>query len=267
MTDVPFIFGAVAATGLPGPVLLDLMGVLGHRESAVRNNLVKLTEMGQISATRQGRMSMYRLTGALEKYRAVAGAEPPPWNGSFSCLLYDVPERHRSARDRLRHSALMVGYGILRPGVLIAAEDRWPQIEAVVADLPAAGWVHRTTLTPASTAEAQELAVRAWDLTRIADAYRRAVSTAAKEPLPDVGPELVQHWRRLYDVFLAAQLEDPHLPTELLPDDWRRHHFLRVLQQVNATIGGLVVPYLRERAARLDPHGLAEFYDPLTVPQ
>lgn len=262
MTDVPFVFGGISATALTGPVLLEMLAHLGHRESAARNILVRLQEMGQISSHRHGRLAVYRLGHAMNKYRAVAGADPGPWCGRFCCVIYDVPERDRQVRDRLRHTAAAAGFGTLRPGVLIAPTDRWSSIEHLFRDISPRSWIQTTTLVPTDLDEARTMTERAWDLDSLAGSYRRATHIAHHDRSRDPGWDLFLQWRRLYDVFLDAQLADPDLPVELLPSDWPRAEFLKAQRDVNTGIGIGVVPFLRDRAAKLDPGGLCEFYEP-----
>ena len=79
---------------------------------------------------------------------------------------------------------------------------------------------------------------------------------------PSIEPTwaLLVPWRDLYDVFFAAQLQDPHLPAALLPADWPADRFTAAQAEVNSRIGNALQPWLRERADTADPIGANVYY-------
>src|SRR5699024_9226800 len=116
--DVPFLFGALGASAVTGPVLVRLLSELGVHESAARNLLVRMRNMGFLEVERSGRMAIYRINAEFtHRYRQVEGtAAAPIWQGRFDGIVYSIPEKFRRLRDRLHHTALAAGYGQLRSG-------------------------------------------------------------------------------------------------------------------------------------------------------
>ena len=261
--DVPFLLGAIGAHALTGPALVTLLGGLGRGESAARNLLTRMRDLKVLDVETQGRTNVYRLAGSsMSRYREVEGTSAPPvWTGSFAALVHQVPESQRTLRDRLLHQAHNAGYGQLRAGVLIAPSDRWDRLRMDESEFSGEAWIHRTTITPRSLDQAVAMSRTAWNLPELERAYARALARCADVPAA-VEPSwaLLVFWRELYDVFFAAQLQDPHLPAPLLPADWPADRFTAAQAEVNARIGNALQPWLRERADAADPIGANDYY-------
>lgn len=263
-TDVPFLMGAIGASALSGPALVDLLQQLGRNESAARNLLTRMSALGALDVHPQGRINTYRLTpSSTARYQEVEGtSDQNSWSGDFHTLIYHVPETQRVLRDRVLHVGQHAGYGILRPGVLIAAGDRWERLRLADDEFDGDAWIWRVTLTPKSLADARDIARNAWNLAALAASYRAALLACSNvPPITTPGSEALIGWRDLYGSFLEAQLKDPQLPHALLPSDWPASRFQEAQKNVNLLIGAVLQPYLRERAIRLDPSGVNVFYD------
>ena len=268
--DVPFLLGALGAGALTGPALVALLVGLGRGESASRNLLTRMRDLGTLDAETVGRTNVYRLArSSTDRYREVEGTSARAvWSGSFHALLYDVPEAQRSLRDRLQHAARSAGYGQLRAGVLIAADDRWTRMRLTEERFAGEAWIHRVALTPPDVGEAREMARTAWDLDGLAGRYRRALERCAAVPeAVEPGWALLRSWRELYDVFFAAQLEDPHLPADLLPASWPAARFAAAQAEVNARIGTVLLPFLRAEADARDAVDGNAYYPPPWIDQ
>ena len=144
---VCFAFGAAQVQpgdAIAGPVLLRLLADLGVSGPAARSLLLRMRREGWLTSERAGRQARYRLAPVLfagqDRVERQLRGDRPAWNGSFSGVLYTVPERFRPYRDRLRRSALLLGYVTLRPGLLVATTDRYDELVALLpADWPAPG--------------------------------------------------------------------------------------------------------------------------------
>lgn len=259
MLDVPFLMGATGARSLPGPALVLLLGGLGRGDSAARNLLTRMVEFGALEASKHGRSNVFRLAASsAERYDEVEGtAAEPVWEGSFQSILYSVPEASRTLRDRVLHTATAAGFGLLRPGVLLAVGDRAARLNLTPSDMSEDSWLEIGTLTPSSTAQARRLAWRAWRLPELAASYTEATSLC-RQTIADVpqGWAGLVAWRDIYSLCLAAQLADPHLPAELLPERWPLAEFVTAQADMNRVLGGAVQPFLREQLARECPEAL-----------
>lgn len=263
--DVPFLLGAVGASALTGPALIALLQGLGRQESAARNLVTRMRDLGAIDSQSKGRVNLYRIApSSLSRYREVEGTSGvPTWEGRFSAIFYQVPEQQRTLRDRLLHITHTAGYGSLRAGVLIAPNDRWERLRLTMPEFTGDSWIYRTVVTPTSARDARSMASKAWRLDEINALYRAALERCTVIPAALApGWTSLRLWRDLYTDFLAAQLEDPHLPTELLPTGWLGEQFAAAQTAVNTRLGNVLLPFLREHASAGDPDDLNEYHAP-----
>jgi len=116
-------------------------------------------------------------------------------------------------------------------------------------------------MTPFSLDQAVAISRMAWNLSELERAYAHALARCVDVPaiVEPTWASLVL-WRELYDVFLTAQLQDPHLPEALLPADWAADRFTTAQAKVNARIGNALQPWLRARADAVDPLGANAYY-------
>ncbi len=126
-----FAFGVArvpAGHPLAGRILIRLLADLGLSEAAARSLLLRMRKEGLLTSERAGRQASYRLApivdAAQERLHRQMLGHRPAWTGTFNGLLYEVPERRRDFRERLRRTALLLGYAALRPGLFVATTDR-----------------------------------------------------------------------------------------------------------------------------------------------
>jgi phenylacetic acid degradation operon negative regulatory protein len=261
---VCFAYGtAQAATQLlpgepvAGPVLLRLLSDLGVSGSAARSLLLRMRREGWLTSERVGRQARYRLApivfAAQGRVERQLRGDRPAWNGSFSGVLYTVPERYRSFRDRLRRSALLLGYVTLRPGLLVATTDRHDDLVAELPAAPPGSQVLRTRLT-FSADDSRRLAAELWDLTGIAALHRRAIAefdgrVAAAQQRPPAGAAALRAFAAATLPLYRAGSADPDLPAELLPADWPAVSLSAAIGRAFGVFVPLVSDYLDALAA------------------
>lgn len=265
MLDVPFLLGAVGARALAGPSLVALLRGLGRQEAAARNLLTRMRELGALEVQLHGRTNVYRIaSSSYARYQEIEGSRPEPvWTGSFDAILYQIPERERTLRDRVVHRSRSAGYGLLRPGILIAADERWTRLQLGTEEFADPTWLQHVSITPDSLADTRLMAGRAWDLDDLAAAYvrgRRRCLEATRQV--EAGWPALQLGRDVYATCFEAQLSDPNLPAALLPDPWPKGAFAQAQHAMNREIFQVLQPFLREHADRGDPAGLNEYYPP-----
>lgn len=260
---VPFLFGVTGRDVLPGSVLRQLLSDVGLSPDAARAVLSRMRRHGQLASDRRGRGVEYRLIGefarSFQRVRDQATARPPEWHGHFHALLYQVPERHRSYRDTLRRSAVLCGYGILQPGVLVAPTDRSSRLAAVLSLQPedTQVWLSNLAMTPDHAARAASLA---WDLPELARRYHHHISRLAgritapppgladgcpgRSAAPEAGVAMLRDYVDLLTPALIDTLRNPGLPAILLPPDWPAPALQQAANEFTATFGPTIQSYL-----------------------
>jgi phenylacetic acid degradation operon negative regulatory protein len=228
---VAFAFGTARAyqgDAVPGPVLIRLLADLGISGPAARSLVLRMRREGWLTSERAGRQALYRLApgtaAAQARVERQLRGDRPAWDGSFSGVLFQVPERHRSFRDRLRRSAQLLGYVTLRPGLLIAATDRYEELARLLPPQPAGSQVLRTRLA-FSPADARSIVSELWDLDGLAVRYRAVLADAGRrtsqaERQPAAGAAAFRAFAAATRPLYEASADDPDLPDTLLPGDW-----------------------------------------------
>ncbi len=195
MALVAFLFGVAGRPELKGSGLRALLGELGLSDDAARALLSRMHRGGQLTAERHGRETTYRLTGSFargfEHIRQQASARSPAWDGWFHTVLYRVPEESRSFRDALRRTAVMSGYGILQPGILVAPRDYRDQLTAQLAGKPDQSHILFGRLAM-DNGDAARVVTTAWRLDEVAEIFDSHIARIERclslEP-PQNGPE------------------------------------------------------------------------------
>jgi phenylacetic acid degradation operon negative regulatory protein len=256
--QVSLVCLAVGAAQVPpgesvaGPVLFRLLADLGVSGSAARSMLLRMRRDGWLTSERVGRQARYRLAPILfagqERVERQLRGDRPAWHGSFSGVLYTVPERHRPFRDRLRRSALLLGYVTLRPGLLLATTDRYDELVAVLPAQPAGSQLLRTKLT-FSAIDTRRLAAELWSLDDVAAAYWRALAefderVADVLQRPPAGAAALRAFAAAVLPLYRAGSADPDLPAELLPADWPAPHLSAAIERAFVVFVPLVSDYL-----------------------
>jgi phenylacetic acid degradation operon negative regulatory protein len=237
---VPSLFGIAEVEELPGTALVRLLGDLGMSPAAARGLLARMRADGQLTTRRDGRGARYRLAGPFAAtFRRLRSGEhptaPPPWPGHFHALLFQVPEAQRGYRDRLRRTALLVGYGMMQQGVLIAVRDLAGELDPVLADAPPDCRVRRATLG-LPVADAAAVAATAWGLDAVAESLRghadRIAAALEGAPTPPASPATLARLTDLLNAVYVDLIRDPGLPAELLPAGWPRPELDRLTTEV-----------------------------------
>jgi phenylacetic acid degradation operon negative regulatory protein len=255
--EVFFALGLAAIgrdeAGVPGPVLITVLSDLGLSESAARAAILRLRRQGWLSSQRHGRHTYYAPTATIrarqQRVQEHFTAASPPWDGAFHGLIYEVPERHRAYRDRLRRCARLLGYASLRGGLLIAPTDGFVELQSLLNEPPDEAHLlpARIELAPA---HARRLAHRLWALDALAEDYRArvvavrdAINAAAGDP--PAGPQALRAFAAATQPIYQAISQDPLLPSELLPDDWPAPELGAALQAALQTLGPAAVAYVQ----------------------
>lgn len=215
--------------------LVELMACFDVPESTVRVVVTRMRREGWLDARREGRETVYALTGAawqlLDEGRTrIFNRAQGPWDGQWHMVVYSVPETERALREQLRKKLAWFGFGRVSAAVWLSPHHRIDEVVDAFAEFPA---VQLDTFRSRSAGPAadRDLAARAWDLEQLdqdygglLDAYKPRLAEYRAGGLSD-REALVERMRLVHDYRLFP-FRDPDLPPELLPAGWqgRRAH-------------------------------------------
>lgn len=255
---VGYLFGISGREAIPGPALVELLGVLGVGEAAARRLLTRMRAAGQLTGVRDGRRTRYALAGAFGaavRARRDDRGVVPAWEGHFHAVLHHVPEARRAYRDRLRRAATLVGYAAPQPGLLIAVGDRSAGLAEILAQAPIEARVQVATLG-LDVDDARALARSAWALDQLAADLTGHLATLrghlAGVGTPGEGADAVRELAAMTSGVVLDLLRDPGLPVEIRPPDWPG-------DALRTAYGAVVMCWLEPAGdhvrARVDAHG------------
>jgi phenylacetic acid degradation operon negative regulatory protein len=265
--DVISAFGCLQASGLPGPVIVNVLGEHGYSTSSVHNQLVRMVQRGIISSERFGRVSVYRLSEhVLSDFGDIAGDHVfPDYEGRFHTIVYSVPEAERGLRDRLQYIARSLGYRQLRPGILIGFADRSSQLMARLPEVPGPSWSEAGELSPDSIAAARRMTTRAFELDAALDQLppleQRMSALSSGGSAPGTGcPELsLGAFFDLYFDVARAVMTHPLLPEILVDGNQPALRFRALMQKCNLEYYLRYDQQIRECAAASSSFDLIEW--------
>jgi phenylacetic acid degradation operon negative regulatory protein len=191
--------------------LLQIFRAAGLNDGVVRTAVSRLATDGWLDRARSGRNSYYRLAergrGTTEAAaRRIYGPLAPSWHGRFQlALLEPGPER-----DAAREVLVQAGYGTALPGLLVAP------------DCAAGPDVAGTLVLRADTdtITRRRLAERAWPLAEVAARYGEFLATFQPDLHGLEDRDALVARILMINQYRRAVLRDPHLPADLLPEDW-----------------------------------------------
>jgi DNA-binding transcriptional regulator PaaX len=148
--------------------------------------------------------------------------------------------------------AQLLGYAMLRPGLLIATTDRSDELRSLLPVQPAGSqvlWIQVTLEADDSRRVAADL----WDLDRLANGYR-AVVAEARESIDRARSAQSDH---SFAAFAATTLplfetaaSDPDLPAALLPSNWPGDDVGAAIGAALEVFGPIVGQYVTDLAGR-----------------
>jgi len=207
--------------------MLKVLGGLGIEDHAARQVLARSADAGWLERERVGRAVRWQLAphgrelveeGVRRSDTYLAADDR--WDGSWLFLYVSVPQQQRTTRKRLYGGLDWLGMGNPTPGLWVSPHhERAPELHRLIADLgledTAVAVVGPTAGVGWSDARLVE---RAWDLSDLADRYRRLLEQEASAPEP-AGPDgVLLSYLDLLNLQQRFMRRDPQLPPSLLPD-------------------------------------------------
>jgi phenylacetic acid degradation operon negative regulatory protein len=250
-------YGIGRGEPVPAGMFPRLLAEFGISPAGARNALSRVARRGLLEPIGAGRSRAYRMSEAaraLQERRTrqftTFGEPPPRWDGTWTLVLYSVPEDDRTLRQALRTRLTRAGFGVMRDGVWATPRDRQAEAAGVVKLIePAPAAVARAELVMSSPAFAD--LGRMFPLVELKAEYDHFVSQFA----PVVGrlngadvapPEALVTRTRLMDTWREFADADPDLPDELLPADWPRARARAVFTELDEALRSLAVQRLAE---------------------
>jgi phenylacetic acid degradation operon negative regulatory protein len=207
--------------------LVTLSEQMGVAPSTMRVMVTRLRDEGWLDVRREGRESIYSPTSKClhmldEGRQRIFRGEPPAWSGSWSMVIYTVPESDRPTREQLRRDLSWLGFGPLAPATWVSPHRLLESVANVGAGLPNAR-LDLLTMKAADIGADRAIAARCWDLGTLNAEYAAFIRDVRVEladyPLLD-GASAMASRIRLVQSYRHFPFRDPGVPAELQPAGW-----------------------------------------------
>ena len=139
------------------------------------------------------------------------------WNGLWTIVMYDFPEKLRILRNLIRRKLKSLGFGSPQLSVLISPLPINEGIHKLIEGERMSEFVWTLRAKKVLGMEDREVARKSWPLDEINRLYKDLLEILPKAKKAPNKPELLESWKRY---FLSLNHADPYLPFELLPKDW-----------------------------------------------
>jgi len=213
--------------------LVQLMGLLGVDEQAVRSAVSRMTRRGLLHQEVRDGVRGYGTTDEADELmadgdrRIYASMEPARLADGWVLLSFSMPESERDKRHVLRSKLMWLGMGNMSNALWIGPHRVLDDVLRTVDALGFQNYVDVFHAEHESHGRVHDLVARSWDLDRLAALY--------DDFLAEHGPQLVEvravrdriEPERAFVVYTLALHQwrkfpylDPGLPAELLPTGW-----------------------------------------------
>jgi phenylacetic acid degradation operon negative regulatory protein len=236
---------------LPSAAIVALLGEFGVTSGAARTSISRLARRGVLEGSRQGRYSAYRLTadaatdlsnGGISI--ASVGADSASWDGSWTVVVFSMPEQESTRRRALRDHLRWSGYAPLYDGVWISPDPLPAHARAALAAAALGSVTVFRAQHQELEADVDRNPVEAWDLPGIAKMYETFIDQWSLL-LPQIaagsvtGAAAVRARTEVMNVYRTFPVLDLRIPAGLMPADWPRG---RARETFVAIYDGLLQP-------------------------
>lgn len=246
--------------------LVSLLRAFDVSEQNARAALSRLARRGLLEPHREGRHTRYQLTARAHAILAdgterifAFGQGPDPWDGTWTCVSFSVPETRRATRATLRTRLRWLGFAPLYDAAWYAPGDRADAAAEMIAELQP---LTATVITGPVRGNTGGDPARAWDLDALRARYESFITgftpiqAQAQAGERDAQQALLAR-TAIIDVWRAFPALDPELPAEFLPPNWPQAAAARIFRNVYDMLGPLATSRVREIIAEQDPDAAA----------
>ena len=233
--------------------LTTLLEQFDVADATVRVTMSRLRKEGWFTTRRVGRETAYTLSAEMldvledGRQRIFAPAETN-WDGSWTMVLYQLPESERHDRARLRKALSWHGFGPLTTSTWLAPGDRREEVATLTQDFSSEK-IDILRCSSDGLEGDRDLARRCWDLDALGKSYE--AFNNQNRSLVDrtsglTGGDALRVRTELIATFRHFPFLDPRLPVDLRPVDWPGVEAHEIFHRVHSTLGPAAEDFVSE---------------------
>jgi phenylacetic acid degradation operon negative regulatory protein len=216
--------------------LVRLTKPLGFSENAIRLGLSRMSRKGVFKIRKKGRSSLYSLSKKGMKWMEAGRVRAfefkyEPWDQKWRLVIYSVPEALRDMRGKLRFKLHSLGFANLSASLWISPYDLQSGVDKYVSDRGIGEYVETFEARYTGRRREREMAAMIWNIKdmekrygvfirKYSALYERHRAEMQTRKTINKGVCFAQRFC-LTAEYVALRLEDPMLPLELLPKNWK----------------------------------------------
>lgn len=201
----------VTSLGINKETVKKAIWNLTHRK------LIKKEDKNTVEITREG---INKLSKVIPFYR-----EKRLWNGHFYLVIYDIDEKKRRARRTLREYLKKLGCGLLQDSVWLTPYNPRDILKNFIKENSLSGSIIVSDIGKDGSIgdeKLEELIKRVYKLDEINERYKSFILEMKKNKYDK---------NQAYFHFLSILKDDPQLPFEILPGDWKGDEAYKLLKE------------------------------------
>lgn len=166
----------------------------------------------------------------IKKHQEVVRSRPCTWDKKWRLVIFDISEKKRNSRDRLRRYLKMLGFGKVQRSIWISPYNFAEIIKRYADKLKLTEDLFQVTVDEFHGLSESVLVEKFWNIMEIHNIYLKLIEryTEKQDELKKRHkqfPRTKDSSRRILREHLVWDYQsirnsDPHLPLELLPSDW-----------------------------------------------
>lgn len=186
---------------------------------SARGSLAKLKNLGYAEKIKNDEEDGYKITPKGEKFfdnTLLVLKDNKKWDNKWHLVMFDIPEKDRGTRDKLRRALDNLGMGILQGSVWISATNIKDEVLKIGEKLKLGSALRyfEVTSTPSLN---QQIIAKAWNLPEINLTLEKFIKTA-QHTLKSMGKgngDRFNAKKLIFDYALILK-KDPKLPKEFV---------------------------------------------------
>ncbi len=222
--------------------IVDLLAKIRKSESAVRAALFRLRKKRVIKDLQKGSEAFFSLADSgrdlAEDYTSRLKRAEEKWNGKWLLFSFNIPEKKRVLRNKLRNELIFLGFGRLHANLWVSPYNIREECNEVTKRLKVKEYTAMFA-TDYVGDDHKSFSYRAWNLDKLSIRYQKLIDKCKKRYLEfksldltdssQLAMEALVRYLDIKEEIIETGMKDPYLPKELLPDEWIAFNVKKVI--------------------------------------
>mgnify|MGYP000195901151 CR=1 FL=1 len=152
------------------------------------------------------------------------------WDGIFRMVIYDIDEERKRVRDYLRRVLKRFGFGMFQKSVWISPHNFLKEVKELIEETNLTGKVIYLETKNFYVNNIKQLAEVLWPIKKLNCEYSRLYQQLLQYPLIKFR-DRVKVLKELRKKIVTIYFQDPFLPQDFLPEDWKRNAVVRLIKK------------------------------------